>query len=160
MLSLSYVTQKPSNPDSKLNNSKSSKSTNGNKKSHPNLSQKHENTRYLQQTLGNQEVQRMIKSGLIQAKLKISRPNDPYEREADRVAEQIMKTSISQGETSIQNNSENKIHRKCSTCEMNEKKKEELKISRKPTSSSSLETSSPNIFLILENTDSTIQLEP
>ena len=33
----------------------------------------------------------MFKSGVIQAKLKIGQPNDVYEQEADRVAEQVMR---------------------------------------------------------------------
>lgn len=45
----------------------------------------------LQKTAGNQAVQRLIKSRELQAKLKISQPNDVYEQEADRVAEQVMK---------------------------------------------------------------------
>jgi hypothetical protein len=45
----------------------------------------------LQRTAGNQAVQRLIKSGALQAKLKISQPNDVYEQEADRVAEQVMR---------------------------------------------------------------------
>jgi hypothetical protein len=47
----------------------------------------------LQSTIGNQAVQRMLKSGVIQAKLKIGQPNDIYEQEADRVAEHVMKMS-------------------------------------------------------------------
>jgi hypothetical protein len=54
----------------------------------------------LQRTIGNQAVQRLIQerrirvqgSGVrIQAKLKIGQPNDIYEQEADRVAEQVMR---------------------------------------------------------------------
>jgi hypothetical protein len=45
----------------------------------------------LQRTIGNQAVQRLYKSGLLQAKLRIGRPNDIPEREADRVAEQVMR---------------------------------------------------------------------
>lgn len=45
----------------------------------------------LQRTAGNQAVQRLIKSGTLQAKLKISQPNDIYEQEADRVAEHVMR---------------------------------------------------------------------
>src|SRR6266446_2783195 len=41
----------------------------------------------LQQTLGNQAVQRLLESRAIQARLKVSRPDDIYEQEADRVAE-------------------------------------------------------------------------
>jgi len=45
----------------------------------------------LQRTAGNQAVQRLIKSGKLQAKLKIGQPNDIYEQEAERVAEQVMR---------------------------------------------------------------------
>lgn len=44
-----------------------------------------------QQTAGNRAVQRMLKSGRLLAKLRIGQPNDRYEQEADRVAEQIMR---------------------------------------------------------------------
>jgi hypothetical protein len=45
----------------------------------------------LQKTVGNKVVQRMFKSGTLQAKLKIGQTGDRHEREADRVAEQIMR---------------------------------------------------------------------
>lgn len=45
----------------------------------------------LQRTAGNQAVQRLIKSGTLQTKLRIGQPNDIYEQEADRVADQVMK---------------------------------------------------------------------
>ena len=45
----------------------------------------------LQKTIGNQAVQKLFKSGVIQAKLRIGQPNDIYEQEADRVAEQVMR---------------------------------------------------------------------
>ena len=44
----------------------------------------------LHQTVGNQSVQRLFQSGAIQPKLIIGKPNDIYEQEADRVAEQVM----------------------------------------------------------------------
>lgn len=46
---------------------------------------------FFQRTIGNQAVQRLFKSGHLQAKLKIGAPNDSYEQEADRVAEQVMR---------------------------------------------------------------------
>jgi len=46
---------------------------------------------YLQQTAGNQAVQRLVKSRALQAKLTISQRGDMYEQEADRVAEQVMR---------------------------------------------------------------------
>jgi len=48
---------------------------------------------FLQRTIGNQAVQRLFKSGVIQTKLKISQPNDIYEQEAGQIAEQIMHMS-------------------------------------------------------------------
>jgi hypothetical protein len=45
---------------------------------------------YLQRTIGNQAVQRLFKSGTLQAKLKIGKPGDKYELEADRIADQVM----------------------------------------------------------------------
>ncbi len=46
---------------------------------------------HLQKTIGNQAVQRLFKSGTLQAKLRIGKPNDKYEQEADRVADKVMR---------------------------------------------------------------------
>lgn len=70
----------------------------------------------------------------IQPKLKISQPDDPYEKEADRVANQIMRMSNS----NVISNPESQIHSKCSSCNRGEG---ESKIHRKFHSSSELETS-------------------
>jgi len=43
----------------------------------------------LQRTIGNRALYGLLTSGTIQAKLKISQPNDIYEQEADRVADHI-----------------------------------------------------------------------
>ena len=51
---------------------------------------------YLQRTIGNQAVQRLIKSGTLQAKLKIGQPGDKYEQEADRVADAVMRMPVPQ----------------------------------------------------------------
>jgi len=45
----------------------------------------------LQQSAGNQAMQGLLRSGFIQAKLAISNPDDPDEREADNVANTIMR---------------------------------------------------------------------
>jgi hypothetical protein len=45
----------------------------------------------LQRTIGNRAVTRLIQSGVLQAKLKIGQPDDMYEKEADRVAEQVVR---------------------------------------------------------------------
>ena len=46
---------------------------------------------FLQRTIGNQAVQRLFKSGMIQAKLTIGQPGDKYEQEADWVADEVMR---------------------------------------------------------------------
>ena len=46
---------------------------------------------FLQRTIGNQAVLRLIKSGALQAKLRIGQPGDVYEQEADRVADAVMR---------------------------------------------------------------------
>src|SRR5512137_1323143 len=46
---------------------------------------------HLQRTVGNRELQRLLSSGLIQAKLTVSRPDDIYEKEADQVADRVMR---------------------------------------------------------------------
>ncbi len=48
---------------------------------------------YLQNIIGNQTVHRLMKSGALQAKLRIGAPGDVYEQQVDKVAEQIMKIS-------------------------------------------------------------------
>jgi hypothetical protein len=45
---------------------------------------------YLQRTAGNQAVQGLIRSGALQAKLRVGPPGDKYEEEADRVAQQVV----------------------------------------------------------------------
>jgi hypothetical protein len=69
---------------------------------------------------GNLTFQRLFKSGAIQAKLKIGQPNDIYEQEADRAAEEVMRMP----EPQIQRQAE----------EEEEKKKEEELIQTKPIS--------------------------
>jgi hypothetical protein len=64
---------------------------------------------HLQSIAGNQAVQTLIKSGALQAKLKVSHPNDMYEQEADRMAKQVMRIS------------EPKVQLKCTGCNKDEK---------------------------------------
>ena len=46
---------------------------------------------FLQRTAGNQAVSRLMKSGALQAKLRIGQPGDKYEQEADQVADAVMR---------------------------------------------------------------------
>jgi len=77
----------------------------------------------LQQQAGNQAVQHLLRSGYIQAKLAISSPDDPEEREADNVANAIMRKhagppcTCSEGEEmceECQQQSQPTIHRRAS----------------------------------------------
>ena len=45
----------------------------------------------LAQRLGNHYLQRLLQSRVLQAKLTVSDPGDPFEQEADRVADQVMR---------------------------------------------------------------------
>ncbi len=45
----------------------------------------------LQEAIGNQATLSLLQSGLIQPKLRVGAPDDAYEREADRVADQVMR---------------------------------------------------------------------
>jgi hypothetical protein len=52
---------------------------------------------FLQRTIGNQAVGRLIKSGALQTKLMVSEPGDIYEQEADKVANQVMRVTCDPG---------------------------------------------------------------
>ncbi|MGB8218590.1 MAG: DUF4157 domain-containing protein [Candidatus Methanoperedens sp.] len=84
----------------------------------------------LQRDIGNQAVGRLIKSGTLQAKLKIGQPGDIYEKEADRVAEQVMQMSGPQiiSKTAVPTEV---IQRSCPKCEkemLNRQENEEQEV--------------------------------
>jgi hypothetical protein len=81
---------------------------------------------FLQRTIGNQAVGLLIKSGALQAKLKIGQPNDIYEQEADMVAEQVMRMP----EPQIASGNNFHIQRACPKCEDNELKRQPIKLHR------------------------------
>jgi len=90
----------------------------------------------LQRTIGNQAVQRLIKSGALQAKLRIGAPGDVYEQEADRVADQVMRMP----ETQALSGNTPSIQSGCPKCKTDELKRlplkeedEEEKLQRKST---------------------------
>ena len=88
---------------------------------------------FLQRTIGNQAVQRLIKSGTLQAKLRIGQPGDKYEQEADRVAEQVMRIS----EPTLSSGGAPHIKRACPGCEEDELRRqpveeEEEELQRQP----------------------------
>jgi hypothetical protein len=104
------------------------------------INNNYNNLIHLQQTSGNQVVQRMVNSNQIQAKLKISQPDDPYEREADRIAEKVMRMQSHEGSYHTTRTKDDKnINRKCKSCEDEEESEElkKIKISRMENDSSS-----------------------
>ncbi len=82
------------------------------KKSHKNNSKTNQILE-LQRKYGNREVQRLIESGKIQAALKVSNPNDIHEKEADAVAEKVMKMENEEKKEEVKT--------KCKDCENQEK---------------------------------------
>jgi hypothetical protein len=64
------------------------------------------------ETYGNRALGKLLSAGVIQTALKIGQPNDVYEQEADRVADQVMRmpdeaistqrSAISKGNNTIQ----------------------------------------------------------
>ena len=98
---------------------------------------------FLQRTIGNQAVGRLIKSGALQAKLMIGQPGDIYEQEADRVAEQVMRIPDSQvsNDTKVSNPARNNsIQRRCAGCNKGtNKEEEEEKLQKKEASGSTHE---------------------
>ena len=78
---------------------------------------------FLQRTIGNQAVSRLIRSGALQAKLRIGQPGDKYEQEADRVADEVM--LMPEPQTVSRENSH--IQRVCEGCEEEELRRQPIK---------------------------------
>ena len=120
------------------------------KKSEPSqsISSPVEQILFLQRTIGNQAVGRFIKSGALQAKLRIGQPGDIYEQEADRVAEQVMRMPEPKvsNETKVSGQPPtNSIQRKCPGCKKGTKivkEEEEEKLQKKEASGSTHEVTS------------------
>ena len=75
----------------------------------------------LQQSAGNHTVQQLIRSSFIQTKLRVSTPEDPAEREADRVAENVVarksKSHIPVAVREDGDEEETPVNRLCNECE-------------------------------------------
>lgn len=69
----------------------------------------------LQSRIGNSAMARLSRS-LVQRKLNVSRPDDKYEREADRVADEVMRMPNPQSSSAVQRSSLS-LERSCSMCE-------------------------------------------
>jgi hypothetical protein len=74
----------------------------------------------MQQALGNQAVQRLLRSGLIQPKLTVGAPGDVYEQEAERVAERVIgmpPPMMISGQAASQPGQSVHVQRVCAKCE-------------------------------------------
>lgn len=83
---------------------------------------------FLQRTIGNQAVQRLINSGTLQTKLRIGKPDNIYEQEADRITEQVMRMPEPQVVKSSVVSSQKlstRIQRRCPRCTGNLPKRKE-----------------------------------
>jgi hypothetical protein len=107
-----------------------------------------------ERAIDNQDVQTLMNStyavefdfskiGILQPKLKLSQPGDEYEQEADRVAEQVMRNSLSDSTLPKTTPKEEGVDRQCFDCDMEEEEDEdeEMEISRKPSATSDLQIS-------------------
>jgi len=70
----------------------------------------------LQRAVGNRAISRLLQSRTIQPKLTVSHPDDAFEREADRVADQVMRMPEPQSGLAFQHTSPS-IQRVCLECE-------------------------------------------
>jgi hypothetical protein len=83
----------------------------------------------LHKALGNQAVQRLIESGALQTKLTVGKPNDSYEQEADRVAEQVMRMpdpSEARSKRAAKDGKHTSIQRVCTECEDDEVRRQPM----------------------------------
>lgn len=73
-----------------------------------------------QQGLGNQVMQHLLQAGVIQARLKIGRPGDKYEQEAEQVAEAVMRMpdpGASDRAVAPGQETDVRVQRMCTQCE-------------------------------------------
>ena len=105
----------------------------------------------LQRSIGNRAVQRLLQENGMQAKLQISQPGDPYEREADQVADRVMRMAEPDKEEAIMPHSTGSalgIQRLCTECEDEFQRKplgeeeEEVLQAKQETGASSVDLSS------------------
>ena len=103
----------------------------------------------LQSMIGNQAVLRMLSSSkpVIQTKLAVNQPGDPFEQEADRVAEHVMSaTPVPTVQRSCSSCAgEDKLQRECAECE------EGKKLTRKAAGPGSRQTVPPIVHQVLRS---------
>lgn len=119
----------------------------GKQEFNPSCSTPYKKIMHLQQTIGNRAVGQLLSSGVLLAKLEIGRPNDKYEKEADRVADQVMSMSNPHGECMAESKEE-KAHAKQIVWRNVEQDKEGPILKKR--SDSNRPTVSPNLALRIE----------
>jgi hypothetical protein len=67
----------------------------------------------LQRAVGNRAMNSLLRSPIIQPKLTISEPGDEYEREADRVADHVMRMPDGQALGTLRPGGPGVVQRKC-----------------------------------------------
>jgi len=77
-----------------------------------NLSKPDNDILMLQKRVGNQAVQRLVNSRIIQAKLTVGQPNDKYEQEADRVADEVMRMPEAKVQRQVEDEEEELVQTK------------------------------------------------
>jgi hypothetical protein len=87
----------------------------------------------MQQQVGNQAMQQLLRAGIIHAKLSISQPDDPEEREADATADRIMRSHAGTG-AAVSTCSCSNDEEMCDEC----RQKKAATISRKPTGNNAM----------------------
>lgn len=108
----------------------------------------HGYTFLLQRTIGNQLLQRLLRSQTgvdfqkirIQPKLRVSQPDDASEQEADRLAEQIAQLAVRDSVTLKEAIKQEDINLECIACEAkNKEENDKLRISRRVSTLPELE---------------------
>ncbi|MEX2500634.1 MAG: DUF4157 domain-containing protein [Wenzhouxiangellaceae bacterium] len=92
----------------------------------------------VQQQAGNQAVQGMF----VQTKLSVSRPDDPFEKEADRVADEVMRKPEGSGNPPSISAVGNSLQRQCADC-INEEGANLAAVQRKPAKTSNSRPANP-----------------
>lgn len=123
--------------------------------------QPHSRLTRLQSVHGNQSVQRQLDRGILQAKLTVNQPGDVYEQEADRVADAVMRMSVSgaSGPPWQPNRGSAGVQRcscggsggetgQCQECKENEK---EMSLHRVESSSSQIDTAPPIVSEVISS---------
>ena len=107
-MTLSKVSKQPrstSTPQRSTRSQPASTQNQAQPANYPRISNSPESLLALQKTIGNRALQRMLASQSVQAKLSVGPANDVYEQEADRVASQVVRSTTTPEQDSVQTQS-------------------------------------------------------